>query len=396
MPSSPALLPKRFTKPLKDVFNTELVAITAQVLKSRCQDLDIHFDDQGFIAQATEQFSSLELKQRSQQIQQALAQHLPQNFDVLCRILQMALHPIETNQDLDDIHLNEQGLCGWIIMPMSDLVGESGQQNPELALETLKQMTQRFSSEFGIRHLLLTEPHTCLEIMQDWVNHPCHHVRRLVSEGTRPLLPWAMQLPEFKAQPNWVLALLSSLKDDESEYVRRSVANHLNDISKTHPDLIADIAQEWVVTADQGPSAHHRKRLVKHACRTLIKAGHSKTLSVFGYDSPEKIKVDLRLSLPSMVLGQHQEISCVLKNYAAKPAPLLLDYVVRHVKANGKQTSKTFKWTSLELEPNESVELNKVHKIVPISTRRYYTGEHAIEIQINGKKLAEASFWLEV
>lgn len=380
---------------MKDLFNKELVDVAAQVLASRCQTLNINFDADAFCIDAVKGFPSLELKQRSQQIQQALSNFLPKDFDTLCRILQMALHPVEVNQDLDDIVSNEQGLCGWIIMPMSELVGEQGQQHPELALETLKQMTQRFSSEFGIRHLLLKEPHQCLDIMEGWLSHPCHHVRRLVSEGTRPLLPWAMQLPRFKAEPNLALPYLSALKDDESEYVRRSVANHLNDISKNHPDLIAELAKDWLSTAGKGPSEHHRKRLIKHACRTLIKAGHHDTLAAFGYFSPDNISVDLRLSLPSMVLGEHQEIQSEIENRGESSISLLVDYVVRHVKANGKQTSKTFKWTSLKLEPNESVKLNKVHKIVPISTRRYYTGEHAIEIQVNGKKLAEASFWLD-
>ena len=387
---------------MKDVFNVELIKIAGHVIHERSKLHGYHFDFSAFVTQASNQLSTLELKQRSQQIQQALSQHLPSDFALASQILLSALHPVEPNQSLDEIKPNKQGLCGWVVMPMADYIGLNGQGHIDTALNVLQQMTQRFTSEFGIRYLLLNQPSQCLSIMATWLDHECHHVRRLVSEGTRPLLPWAMQLPEFKANPNSMLPLLESLRDDSSEYVRRSVANHLNDISKTHPDVVAGIAQDWLnqktqkLQISEKTRNQNRKRLVKHACRTLIKAGHPKTLSAFGYYPPKDITTHLKLDKKHMSLGETLSITCELINHSGIPFSLLVDYQVRHMKANGKQTSKTFKWKEISLLPGERAELIKEHKIVPISTRRYYSGEHGVDIQVNGKKLAEASFYLEV
>ena len=196
-------------------------------------------------------------------------------------------------------------------------------------------MTKLFSSEFGIRYLLIKHQSQSLEILKSWLNDPCRHVRRLISEGTRPLLPWAMQLVELKQTPDLVLPLLKRLRDDESEYVRRSVANHLNDISKNHPDWVAEVIADWFQV-----SSPNRQKLLKHAARTLIKQGHPATLSVFGFGDTSKLDVSLVLDKQKMKLGETICLRLTINNRSEQINQLLIDYVVYHKKANGKKYIK--------------------------------------------------------
>ncbi len=370
---------------MKNVFNLALIELTAQQIAKHYCD----FDAQGFIALASEQLEQRELKDRANQICLGFKQFLPADYQEAVSALLNTLAPVDDNQDIGDLNASETGLAGWIIMPMTQFIGERGQEHLELSMEALRLLTKRFSSEFGIRYFLLAQPEASLQIMTSWLSDPCRHVRRLVSEGSRPLLPWAMQLPEFKRNPEPVITLLEQLKDDESEYVRRSVANNLNDISKDHPDLVADIAHSWLQHADK-----NRTKLVKHACRTLIKQGHGKTLAAFGYQDASTLDANLILSQSSVKFGDYQMLTCTLKNPEAYSHKVLLDYVIYHQKANGKLTAKVFKWKELELKAGQSVKLEKKHAFVPISTRKYYPGEHACAIQINGKELEKQSFTL--
>lgn len=355
------------------------------------------FDQAGFIQDAAKDLDSLELKARSHQITRALSGYLPSTYQESIEILNSALLPINPNSDLKNITASEQGLAGWILMPISDYIGINGQSDIPLALEALKQTTQRFTSEFGIRHLLLTQPQSCLSIMATWLDHECHHVRRLISEGTRPLLPWAMQLPEFKTNPNWVLPLLEILKDDPSEYVRRSVANHINDISKSHPELVAEVSGRWLASMPQQKDlASNRHKTVKHACRTLIKAGDKKVLEHFGFQPNPPIEVSLSLSKDAINLGESVEMSCLLHNPTSEPQSIIIDYQVRHKRANGSQSAKVFKWKTLELGANEQVILKKMHPFKVITTRVYYEGTQGVDIQINGEIRASKNLELKM
>lgn len=370
---------------MKDVYNLALIELTAQHISKYCSG----FDSTSFIALASDQLEDRELKDRANQICLAFKQYLPNDYKSAVAVLLQTLAPVAPNQDIGDLSSDQAGLAGWIIMPMTQYVGELGQAELTFSMAALREMTKRFSSEFGIRYFLLEQPQASLAIMQQWLVDPCHHVRRLVSEGTRPLLPWAMQLPNFKEQPAQVIKLLEQLKDDSSEYVRRSVANNLNDIAKDHPDLVAAIATEWLQDADK-----NRKRLVKHACRTLIKQGHSDTLAAFGYHSAETLAVKLELASEQVTFGNKQTLNCTVTNPEARSHKILLDYVIYHQKANGKLSPKVFKWKEFELAPGQSIKLSKEHAFVAISTRKYYPGQHQCALQINGKELAKQEFEL--
>jgi 3-methyladenine DNA glycosylase AlkC len=276
-------------------------------------------------------------------------------------------------------------------MPMTEIVAARGLDDFDYAMGVLAEMTKRFTSEFAVRPFLIADPERGVEIARKWAEDDNYNVRRFASEGTRPRLPWGLRLQSFVQDPQPLLPLLTQLRDDPSEYVRRSVANSLNDIAKDHPDLIAEIAADWLKEAPK-----NRVRLVKHACRTLIKAGHAPTLAALGYGLAEVDVFPITLAAPVVNMGGHLEFSATVTSKAKTTQPLIIDYVIHHRKANGRTTPKTFKWKVMELGTGKSATLSKRHAIKPIATRVYYAGQHAVEVQINGQSYAEAKFELIV
>ncbi len=344
-----------------------------------------------FVAAAANRLEDLELKQRSQQIMEAMIAHLPDDFQSAGGIMMESLAPENHVREKED-SICPDGISGWAIMPMTHYVGLQGLDHFDLSMELMREMTKRFTSEFGIRFLIIAEPELSLSLFKEWVKDPNEHVRRLVSEGTRPRLPWAMQLTDFVTDPNPTLPLLEALKDDDSEYVRRSVANHLNDISKDHPEVVARIAYQWL----QGDVSQDRQRLVKHACRSLIKQGHTATLKAFGYSEP-KVKIgNLKILTPVVDFGDSLEFELSLESRSKKKQPLIIDYAVHHQKANGKLTPKVFKWKTVSLAGGMPFVATRKHSIRKISTRRYYPGLHRLEILVNGKSLAVKNFELNI
>ena len=242
-------------EPFKNVFNRRVVEEIARPL-GRAWD---GFNGAGFAAAAADGLENLELKERADQIERALEKFLPADFPHAATILRDSLHPGEDAGPT--LTTTQEGIAGWPIVPISGFVGRHGIGHLPLALDLMAALTKRFSAEFGIRFLIMAEPEICLATMQGWTSDPNRHVRRLVSEGTRPRLPWAPRLAVFVNDPSPLLPLLVALRDDPEEYVRRSVANNLNDIAKDHPDLVAALAKEWLAAA---PAP--RQRLVRHAC----------------------------------------------------------------------------------------------------------------------------------
>ena len=222
------------------------------------------------------------------------------------------------------------------------VVGQHYGEEFDAALAVLKEMTKRFTAEFEIRHLLVADQERVLATLAQWVDYPNHHVRRLVSEGSRPRLPWGLQLTRLVADPLPTLPLLKALRDDESEYVRRSVANHLNDIAKDHPDLVAEVAQDWMRGADK-----KREKLLRHACRTLIKQGNEGALAAFGIEAPQLQQVDLTLESAAVQFGEALVFNAELRSDSPKPQTLIIDYLLHFKKANGKLAAKVFKGTKL-------------------------------------------------
>ncbi|MGQ8365415.1 DNA alkylation repair protein [Glaciecola sp. 1036] len=370
----------------KEKFSISLIRTIADGIAAQAKG----FNAAAFVGTASENLSNLELKQRSTQITLALDQHLQGDFSELCDHLVATLTPMQSHDDL--MPDQAQSIDGWAIMPMADFITLRGLRQPSIdkALWALQQMTKRFTAEFAIRPFLLERTSETLEKLQQWVVDPSHHVRRLVSEGTRPRLPWGIQLTDFVREPGPVLSLLSQLKDDNSEYVRRSVANNLNDIGKDHPERLIETARLW-----NKKTTPFRQKLVRHACRTLLKKGNPEVLDIFGYAPPQLKNVSITLSKKKVCQGDDLLITLKADSRIDQEQSLMIDYRVYHKKANGQLSPKVFKWKILNLAANGKLSASKKHSFKPVTTRKYYAGEHKIAVLINGVEYSANTFYLE-
>lgn len=371
-------------EPFKNLLNKKIIeAMAAHFLRQWPE-----FDCKGFVAMATKDLDALELKARTERISETMIEYLPADFEKAAKIMLASLGtPLAV--DISAGTVDTKGIAGWAIMPMTHYVGLRGHEHFDLSMTLFKEMTKRASAEFGIRFFILASPGKTLNRLKTWTTDDNPHVRRLVSEGIRPRLPWAMRLPIFIKDPAPVIDLLERLKDDNEEYVRRSVANNLNDIAKDHPDMVAEIAAQWLQDASQ-----ERKRLIRHACRTLIKNGHKKTLSVLGF-KPAKIKhASIDILTPTVVFGDALQFTFSLCSELDKDQAVIIDYIIHHQKANGKTSPKVFKWKTTRLTTNKSMTSTKKHAIKKITTREYYQGLHRVEVMVNGASVAAADFML--
>ncbi|MEO9530450.1 DNA alkylation repair protein [Roseibium sp.] len=345
------------------------------------------FNRRAFETDILAELETLELKQRAALIAKVMDQHLPDDLGQRFAVLRKMLHPM--TEVAFDRGSDEHGIRGWGMMPLGMVVSGCGLNDYEASFALLKEMTRRATAEFDVRPFLDMGQDKALAIMAPWVTDDSVHVRRLVSEGTRPRLPWGLRLKKLVADPSPTLPLLEALKDDPEDYVRRSVANHLNDIAKDHPDLVAEIAVRWLKDADK-----NREKLVRHACRSLVKQGHSATLAAFGLNPPE-IQVDGPLITTEKVeYGSALGFRIDLTSTGKAPQELVLDYLVHFKKANGSLAPKVFKWTKLTLAPGETVSLAREHTIKPITTRVYYGGTQAVSFRINGRDFGFSEFEL--
>lgn len=369
-------------EPFKNFFNIPLIEKMAALFGAA----DPAFDQAQFVGLATKDFEALELKQRSNQIRDAMVATLPNDIDVAGPILVQSLGP-EAPVDGGTTQEGAKGLSGFAIMPMADFVAEIGRDEIDKSFAVLEELTKRFSAEFAVRPFIIANPDAAMKHFARWATHDNPHVRRLASEGCRPLLPWGLRIQQFVKDPTPILPILEMLKDDPTEYVRRSVANNINDIAKNQPELVAQIAKQWLKGADK-----NRDRLVRHACRTLIKKGHKPTLTALGYG---EIKADLRsfqLKTDQIKLGENLNFSFELESKSDVAQPIILDYAIYFKMANGSLSPKVFKLKTGTLDAGQKMQVEKAHKIKQITTRTFYAGEHAIEILCNGETLGRLSF----
>lgn len=294
---------------------------------------------------------------------------------------------------LVDVLESDSLLSGWLSLICCEYIALQEEADIPEALGFLAQMTSFFSAEFAIRPLIRRDPEACMKVFRSWVGHENHHVRRLVSEGTRPRLPWGIRLHEFIDDPEFCLPLLEALKDDPEEYVRRSVANHLNDIAKDHPELVIRTAQSWLedISAE---NEKHRTKLVRHACRTLFKKGRPDALALFGYHPADNIVCEIETADVQVTEGDEFSFSVKLHQKDNRPNRLMIDYAIHYMKANGKTSPKVFRWLDRQVEGAFSETIIRKHSFRPVTTRRHYPGVHKTEIIINGVPVAETSFEL--
>jgi len=338
-----------------------------------------------FVQQVDSGLSQLELKERVNHFIDVLAEHLPSNF-IECHKILIQLKPYWDHGDPDD------PLRSFAAWPVTDFVAKYGLDSPELAFECLHYLTGLFSAEFAIRPFIEKYPELSSKYLAQWVTDEDHHVRRLTSEGSRPRLPWGIRLQAFCQDPTPNLALLEKLKDDDSEYVRRSVANHLNDIAKDNPDTVINVCKGW-----QSKASTNTQWVIKHACRSLIKSGKPEVFPLLGFTESPKVNLSgISLVSSELILGDSLSFKVQVTSTSNKKQRLAIDFVIYHMKANGQLSAKVFKLKELTLKAKESIDLAKQHKMKAITTRKYYSGKHQVAIQVNGKEYTIKDFNLTV
>ncbi|MFO1326707.1 MAG: DNA alkylation repair protein [Rubrivivax sp.] len=372
---------------MAEAFKLLLNAARIQVAAAQLQRHERRFDAAGFVARATQGLDALEFKARAGHVADALQATLPPRFADAAALLQAAMAtPTEPGQPWAD-----DGLSGWILWPVGEYVARHGQHDLPRALATLHALTQRFTAEFAIRPFIAQQPKPVFETLARWTTDPSAHVRRLVSEGSRPRLPWGERLRALVADPSPTLPLLRALQDDDSEYVRRSVANHLNDIAKDHPALVVQWLRDHLPDA-----ATERRALLRHASRTLVKAGDAGALAAWGLDRPFRGTLDFGVAPRRVTLGGSLTLTLVLRSTQRQPQRLVIDYAVHHVKADGGTRPKVFKGWVIELAGKGERTLTKTHPMRAVTVRRYHAGRHAVDLRINGRVWAESAFDLRL
>lgn len=340
------------------------------------------FNAKAFQRDAERGLDELELKARVHHLIAVLHRH----YDLPFKKLSKHLQDLPEVWDRGSVADNKAGFAAW---PLIDYVAAHGLQYPKEALQTLEKLTPMFSAEFAIRPFIQQHTDFTYAKLLEWCEHPSEHVRRLASEGSRPRLPWGMRLPQFINNPEPLLGILQKLKTDESLYVRRSVANNLNDISKDNPDWMINLCESWLAEAHV-----HTDWIVKHALRSLVKAGDVRVFPLLGYAAkPGVVASEIQLGKKKIAVGDSIGFSCAI-NGGKKAQNLVVDYVIYFMKANGKLAPKVFKLKNIMLAANETVAISKNHSFRPISTRRYYAGMHQLAIQVNGKEVARSDFYL--
>lgn len=360
-------------EPIKDGINRESLRESAVLIQS----IYAPFPVEEFIESTIDDtWEGLELKARWRQITLKLGKYLPEDYKEALAVL-------------DEVA--ERYSAGVSIMGLSfpDFIEVYGQDDDywEVSMAALARYTVYWSAEFAVRPFIIQQEERMMAQMLSWSKHDNEHVRRLSSEGCRPALPWGQALRSFKKDPSPVLPILEQLKTDDSAYVRKSVANNLNDISKTHPDLVATLAKDWYGEDERSDW------IVKHACRTLLKKGNRDVLSLFGYGDTESIRVN-NLSLGSMSVDIGEVLIFSFAIESAVATKVRLEYGIDYVKANGKRNRKIFQISELSLKKNEKREYTKKHSFANLSTRKHYPGTHSITLIVNGEERGTLDFEL--
>ncbi len=344
------------------------------------------FDTRSFVKHVLDGYEALELMQRGAKIADALHAHLPADFPAAVDILLASMdHQPVTAKGAD-----KNPITAFLFLPHTVFVAKHGLAHFEVAMRAQHALTQRFSAEFSIRKYLQQKQRDTLKTLRTWATDPSDHVRRLVSEGTRPRLPWAPRLRAFQQDPRPVLELLELLKDDPSLYVRRSVANNLNDIGKDHPELLFETAARWSKNASE-----NRQWIIRHALRSAVKRGERGALRVLGFGAAAKVKIkNAKVSPARVSKGAPVQVSFDLVNPTPRAQRLVVDLCVHFIKANGSARPKVFKLRELALEAGAVASFSKRLSLKDLTTRKHYAGVHRVDVAINGRAMPVGKFEL--
>lgn len=357
-------------EPLKNMYN---LAFLTQFSDKICFTYP-HFDSKGFIEQVLDEtWETLELKQRMRKISETLGLFLPQDYEKSIEILWVV----------------KENCAGFESMILPDFVEIYGMADKHWAvsIKALERFTIDSSSEFAVRPFILKDEERMMAQMALWAKHENEQVRRLASEGCRPRLPWANALPRFKENPTPVLEILELLKSDASLYVRKSVANNLNDISKDHPETVLKTAERW-----QGTDSN-TNWIIRQGCRTLLKQANPVAMALFGYTKSTEIRTfissaTLSVTPDQLNIGETSELSYCIDLCHTEPLNLRIEYAIDFVKSSGKVSRKAFLLTNKTVPIGGKITGIRKHDWSQLTTRKHYPGHHKISLLVNGEEVA--------
>lgn len=352
---------------LKDVYNVNFYTHFLGHLKSVYPNLNA---EEFLKAIFIEDWQALELKQRMKHSADVLHRTLPYSFEKNAVLLQELVQQMLSNNKKND---------SLALMFLADYMERYGINHLQASIQFMEILTELASCEFAVRPFIIKYPQPMIQQMKAWSAHPNPHVRRLASEGMRPRLPWAIALPEFKKNPAEILPILENLKADSSEYVRKSVANNINDISKDNPDIVFEIIKNW--------KGHAKTTdwIIKHGCRTLLKQGHPQIFQYYGLTNNNHILLqEFTLANHNIPMGGELSFSFTIQNTDEQANELRLEYALFYKRLNANLSKKVFKISEKILQPNETISITKKQSFKPITTRKYYRGMHKIALIING------------
>lgn len=365
-------------EPFKNLLGDKAAAKIARALERAHPE----FSSRAFLRNIKHDLEALELKGRMLLLAKRLEAVLPNDPRESFQILKASL---QTNEE------DKVGLSGFLVWPLTQFVSEYGQAHFKASMQALEAMTKVFTAEFAIRRFLINHEAQTLKTLMQWTDNDNEHVRRLASEGSRPLLPWGERLPSFIQNPEKTWPLLERLKNDPAEYVRKSVANHINDHSKHHGDWVVKNLNTWAKLAID---VKHLDWIIRHGTRTLVKKGHQGALALHGIESAGVELVSRKIVTPKLCMGDFLEVEVKIKNNLKKVAAVMIDHQLLLLGTNGKYRAKVFKGKKLALGPLETKSLRLQIRIKPVTVRKYYSGRQQWSILVNGKASKPLPFQL--
>ncbi len=364
---------------LKEIYSPQFYTQFGEVLATVIPTFDKKKFNKAIFCKEWEQF---ELKQRMKHTSTVLHSVLPSDYKNTAKILRDLVSALQKSA----LHRHSLEL-----LFIADYVERYGIDHYELSVKLLEHITPLSSCEFAVRPFIIKYQEPMLKQMLVWASHKNEHVRRLASEGARPRLPWAMALPALKKDPSPLIPILEKLKNDPSEYVRRSVANNLNDITKDHPKVVLDISKAWIGKSKETDA------ILKHACRTLLKQGNTTALQLFGIVHNHKIVVQnfsLHKNKIKIKIGEYLTFELALENTDKKAHDLRIEYAIYYLRQNNTHNKKVFKISERTIGAGEVLQLQRKQSFKIITTRQFYKGKQFISLIVNGKEFDKHSFTL--
>ena len=362
---------------LKDIYSSDFYIRFSDIIK----DIIPSFDSRKFINLIFDNaWNSRELKDRMKHTANVLHNFLPKDFEKATKIIEKIISKLQLNR-----------FTGVSIefMFLPQYIETYGIEHFEASVKSIEFITRFTSCEYAVRPFIVRYGDKMIKQMYQWSLHENHKVRRLASEGTRSRLPWSIALPELKNDPSPVLPILENLKNDPSEWVRRSVANHLNDIAKDNPQIVTSIAKKWKNISK------HTDAIIKHGCRSLLKQGHPEILEYYGLNNSKKIRVSaFNMTIPKVKIGNDLKFSFTIQNADKKPQTIRIEYAIFYLRQNGALSKKVFKISEKQFQPGERADIQRKQSFKIITTRKFYPGQQKFSLIINGQERKLAAFEL--